>query len=323
MSKSSTLLAASAAVISCLLCTSASAAFIEDGNYVRAQTSLSIGSGPAGGDTNTLATVTADSGVVETVNNAWSGSGRARASTSGSGLQVWSTSTAPDAGGLFPSSSTSRMTASWRDVLIPTMSGAPSELNFNFSVHAILEVDQTVDSGIFNGENISSADISVFANNSIISFPGTSSSQMTATVMNYDGGITTTSVIDGGGLNWNSTTFNLLSPNQYEFYGDFTYTASLISFAPSVPEAPFGAYFMGASMSTGAYNVGGTSMADAFSTMSLTSITTADGSMILADDFVFESGAAISAVPLPGSLLLMLSGLLGGFGLTRLGNTRE
>ena len=297
------------------LSTNASAVFIEDGNYVRALTDLSIGPGPAGGGTQTLGAVTADSGEVNTVNSAWSGSGRARASTAGSGLQAWSTSTAPDAGGVFPSFSRATMTASWRDVLIPTTSGPPTELNFNFSVHAMLSVSQTSDSGIFNGENISIADVSVFANNNIVSFPGTSTAQMTAEVLNYDGAITATSVVDGGGLAWDSTVFNMLGPNQYEFIGDFTYTASLLSFVPAVPEAPFGAYFLGASMSTTAYNVGGTSLADAFSTMTLNSITTADGNLISADDFIFESGASISAVPLPGSLLLMLCGMLGGLGL--------
>lgn len=321
MYKTSHIIAAFITLIFSLTSNVANAAFIEDGNYVRAFTQLTVGPTPTGGNVPTLGQVTADSGVVSASESAWSGSGRARASTAGSGLQAQSTSTAPDAGGAFPSSSTATMTASWRDVLIPTTAGSPSELNFNFSVHAFLTVSQTTDSGIFNGENISDASLSVFASNNIVSFVGTSTAQMTASVNSFDGGSTSTSVKDGGGLFWNDAVFNSLGANEFEFFGDFSYTANLLNFVPTVPEAPFGAYFMGVSMSSRAHNIGGTSTADAFSTLNLRSITTVDGSIISTDNFVFESGAAISAVPLPGSLLLLISGLLGIFATTRSKNS--
>ena len=127
---------------------------------------------------------------------------------------------------------------------------------------------------------------------------------------NLDGGATTTQINDSVSLNWNSGAFTSPGVNQYEFNGSFTYSGALLTFGPADPDAPFGAYFLGVGLSTQTSNVGGTSTADAFTTLTLDSITLPDGSIIISDLYSFESGTALSSIPVPASWLLLLSGIV-------------
>ena len=297
------------AVIVTLMITAApvSAAIILDGNYVQVRAQLDAGVGP-GGDTIVTNPSFADTGTTNVVNGDFSASGRALSGVSGGpDLRSVSSSTAPDAAGLFSPSSSTQARSSWRDVLLPIASGAPLSLNFNFSVHALLNVSQTIDSGIVGNTNFSDAGVSVTASNNIIGFVGsTIGSGLSANVRNLNGVSTVTQVNDNSPLDWDTALFTSLGSNAYEFNGSFTYTSAWLG--PGT-DAPFGAYFLGVGLTTLTSNVGGTSTADAFSTLSLDSITTLNGDTISSSDYNFESGAELSSIPLPPSWLLMLSAI--------------
>ena len=288
--------------------TPVSAAVISDG-YVQVRAQLDAGDGPAsGGDTIITNLSFADTGTTNVVNGDFSASGRALAGVSGGpALKSVSSSTAPDAVGIFSPSSSTQARSSWRDVLLPIASGAPLSLNFNFSVHALLNVSQTTDSGIVGNTNFSDAGVSVTASNNIIGFVGsTIGSGLSANVRNLNGASTVTPVNDNSPLNWDTALFTSLGSNTYEFNGSFTYTSAWLG--PGT-DAPFGAYFLGVGLTTLTSNVGGTSTADAFSTLSLDSITMLNGDTISNSDYNFESGAELSSIPLPPSWLLMLSAI--------------
>lgn len=302
------------AVIVSLMITAApvSAAIISDGNYVQVRAQLDAGDGPAsGGDTIITNPSSADTGTTNVVNGDFSASGRALTGVSGGpALKSVSSSTAPDAAGLLAPSSSTQARSSWRDVLLPNAAGAPLSLNFNFSVHALLNVSQTTDSGIAGNTNFSDAGVSVTASNTIIGFVGsTIGSGLSANVRNLNGASTVIHVNDNSPLNWDTALFTSLGSNAYEFNGSFTYTSALLGAGSGDPDAPFGAYFLGVGLTTLTSNVGGTSMADAFSTLSLDSITMLNGDTISSTGYNFESGAALSSIPIPPSWLLMLSAI--------------
>lgn len=294
-----------------------SAVIIFDGNYVRAAADVDAGSGPSsGGDFLFTGASFADTGVIEFTNGAFSASGHAVASigSGGPSFKAISSSTAPQATGLFSTSSSTFVRSSWRDILLPDMAGAPSSLNFNFSVHALLEVSQTVNSGILGNGNFSTAGISVIASDNINSFSNsTLGTGLSARVSSLNGDATTTQVDENSLLTWDATQFTSLGLNKYEFNGSFTYNAQLLTFFPTEPDAPFGAYFLGVGLSSITSNVGGTSTSDAFNTLTLDSITLSNGE-VLPDgiNFNFESGTSLASVPLPPSWLLMLSAIAFG-----------
>lgn len=291
-----------------MVATPASAAIITDGTYIQVQTDIDAGSGPAaGGVTRITAATTADTGLIAANNGSFNANGRAFANVTGSpDLKVVSSSTAPAAVSSFASSSSTLVRSSWRDLLIPGAAGAPSSVDFNFSVHARLNVSQTTDSGISGTPNFSLAGVSIITDNSILGFlSGTILSGRAASIQNLNGGVTQTT-LSGGALDWDTALFTEINPNEYDFNGSFTFSSPLLSFTD--PDAPFGAYFIGVGLSSQTSNVGGTSTADAFNTISLDSITLPTGENLPSTiNFNFESGASISSVPLPSSFFLMLS----------------
>ena len=295
------------------------AAIITDGNYVQMQLELIAGNGSAGYSASmNSANSSVDSGSTSVVNGAYSANGRAMSTlTGGPLLKARSASTAPAASGFFTPSSLTTARASWRDVLIPDVAGAPASVNLNFSVHARLAVSQTVASGISGTPNLSRADIRVEAENSILGFLNAANG-LDAVVRNRDGAATETLAEDNSGfINWITTGFTALGANEYDFDGSFTYASPLLSF--SDPSAPFGAYFIGVVLRASTETLGGTASSDAFNTLTLDSITLpGGGGLPTGINFAFESGAALATVPLPSSCLLLLSALLAGFTTRRL-----
>ncbi len=289
----------------------ASAAIITDGNYVGVRAELTAGNGAAGhSDIIVTHANLADSGPTAVANGAYSASGRALGTViGGPRLKAKTTSTAPPVSGFFTPGSSTTARASWRDVLIPDAAGAPSTLDFNFSVHARLAVSQTVASGIAGKSNNSHARVRVQAANSVIGFLN-GSTGLDGDVRNFNGGVTVTSSSTG----WTTALFTPLGADEYDFSGSLTYTSPLLTFTPgTAPEAPFGAYFIGLALQVLTSNLGGTATADAFSTLSLDSITLPGGAALPAGvNLGFESGTALSSVPLPPAWLLLFSALLAG-----------
>ncbi len=284
----------------------ASATIITAGTYVSVVTDMHAGSGIAnGGGTRLEAATTADSGLITYNNGSFNANGRAFASIARTPvLKAISSSTAPNAASFFASSSGTRTNSSWRDVLLPGAAGAPSSINFNFSVHARLSVSQTT-RGLLDSNN-SSARVRVTARNSILGFA--TNPLLTAGIRNFNGGLTQT-ILNNGVLGWDTAVFTEINPNEYDFNGSFSFNSPLLSFTD--PAAPFGAYFLGVGLSSETGNVGGSSTANAFNTLTLDSITLASGEALPNNmAFNFESGTSISSVPLPPSFFLLLSAVI-------------
>ena len=288
------------------------AGIVFDNNYVQVRTQLTAGTGSgSGNDSIQTGNSSVDTGLLEVDNGSWSAEGRSAASVStGSALRGFSSSTAPDAVGIISNSSISSARASWRDVLTPTSADSSASLNFNFSVHAVLSVTQTQDSGILGNPNFSSASISVSANSSIVSFLVPTSAGLSATLESFNGGLAAVSLNETASMLWNSTSITDLGNNTFDFDGSFTLTTNRIDFVPSEPDAPFGAYFLGVAINASTSNKGGTSTSDAFSTLTLSSITDELGQQISSEHYVFESGSALTSVPVPAAAWFYASAFL-------------
>lgn len=290
------------------------AAIILDGNYVYTRAELDAGTGPnSGSDAIDVDPLSADTDESEVINILHSAAGRAWASNaSGLSLQARSTSSAPNVSSFFAPSSSTNVRSAYRDAVLPDAPGAPAQISFNFSVHAELIVSQTIPSTISGETNVSRAIVSAVATNNVINFQNALfGNALSADIRNSNGSATTTALDDSvAGYGWSTTEFTLLGPNHYDFNGSFSYVADLNIFGPGVPEAPFGAYFVGVGLGTQTLNVGGTSATDATSTLNLMSITLPGGTPLPAGlNLGFESGASPLSVPLPPAGLLFVGAL--------------
>ena len=135
--------AISAALVagSLLATQSVSGAIVPDGFHVQVDSFLVAGSGSGAvvDGPRMQAPSAVDTGELSHSRSAWSASGRAKAGASGHQLRTKAFSSSPSVS----SGATSLMQAAWRDVLLVTGSGAPTELKFNFRVDGTLTVSHT------------------------------------------------------------------------------------------------------------------------------------------------------------------------------------
>lgn len=292
-----------------LLSNQALGALIADDTALFTRAELDAGSGPASfSDNIDVDGTVADTGALEQPNGAWYVDGRARASlTSGPQLQARTSATAP--GGVFTPSSNSFVRAAWRDLLLPDGPGAPASVSLHFSVDALLAASSQSGSS-----NFASAIVSVLARMDFTGYQNAVfGSSLSARVRSLSGGAASTEVVTSppAGLAWASSGFTpTTTPGEYHFQGSFVFTTDLQPLIGVADAPPFGAYFVGVGLGTQTSNVGGSSNADAFSTLALTAITLPDGSALPDGiNFAFESGAPLTVIPVPAPALLLLAPL--------------
>ena len=294
----------------------ANAAIVTD--YLGVNSTTSVGTGVSG--TPILGNTLVDTGYISTSNTTSNGdyvaSGRAQSGLD-TGLKAMAYSEAPTivTGPSVSTISTSIFQSSWRDVLMVSGSGiAPSELLFTFHVDALLTSYYASNSGTYLFDDFSTGGVNVTASQDLSLFPAPSSTVgASAFVQSIEGSVPSAGVSENG-LTWDSTSFVQSDIFNYNFDGTF----SLLSSFVTDPALPDGGYFMSVGLNAYSESRGGAAVSDAFGTLTLTSITMADGSPLPADLLLaFESGASISSVPIPASLWLFVSGIGALIGLAR------
>jgi hypothetical protein len=238
-----------------------------------------------------------------TVHGDYIASGRAQSGI-GSGLKAMANSRAPTipSGPVNSTISSSVFQSSWRDVLTVTGGAAPSDLRFNFHVDALLTSFWASSSGVLLFDNFSRGGVSVAVSPDVFLFPPATPAGTSAFVESVELSFPATGTNESG-LTWDSTSFVSTDIFNHMFDGTF----SLLSpFLIDPIDLPGGGYYMSVSLSAFAETRGGAAAADAFSTLTLVSVTLADGSPLPAElGLAFESGAPIPIVPAPAPVWLL------------------
>jgi|GEM_PF-4740245 len=274
------------------------------------------GSGPIAGDG------LVDTGSLSAVNGTFSVSGQARAQTGPAGLHARAASAGPEAASQFSDKFASSATsASWRDVLFVSGAGtAPATLRFNFAVDAALTISNVAPSPVAFRPNISSSGLTAMASPTT-SYPllplsptAPIYSAKSIVVKNTDGVVSAISdPTDGTPSGWNSASLTTTDGLSYLFNGSFSLLSNYYS--ASFLGAADGGYLMNVGLGASASNRGGSSTADAFNTLTLTSVTLPDGGALPAGfGFNFDSGVPLSAmtvapVPLPPAFWLFATAI--------------
>ena len=311
--KTSEILASLITLASALMLLPAHAAFVVDGNYVLARTELKAAQCPTFCSPTLAQAGATSASIPEQSLSAPQRETRAEASVVADGIlqfKVSASSSAPGATSFSTPTAQASAEAIYRDVILPTAPGAPSQLSLQFTVHGEFQVSDTTDPGV-GISNISQGFLQFGAKDDVISFTAPFLSDTNANVQNNDGGVTEALFESTPTTSWLSAGFTELGTNHYAFDGTVARLVDLNVWPFPLPDAPNGAYFVNVGLGAFTFSRGSTTVVDASNTATLVGITLADGSPLPADfAFTLESGASYSAVPIPAPPALIAAPLL-------------